>query len=172
MTRIAHLRIAFAGILAVAACSPGEILDVENPDIIDPVDVTSPAGLAALHAGALGDFSLGFIGDNGGTEGQLLVTGSFTDELGNSETFPTRKEYDQRGPIDLKNGTLLEVFRRLQRARRSAERAAEVIKTVSATPATDSRIAEAFSLAGFIYVAMGENYCSGVPISTASEDGT
>jgi hypothetical protein len=172
MTRIAHLRIAFAGILAVAACSPGEILDVENPDIIDPVDVTSPAGLAALHAGALGDFSLAYIGDNGGTEGQLLVTGSFTDELGNSETFPTRKEYDQRGPIDLKNGTLLEVFRRLQRARRSAERAAEVIKTVSATPATDSRIAESFSLAGFIYLAMGENYCSGVPVSTAAEDGT
>ena len=60
--------------------------------------------------------------DNGGTEGQILVSGSFTDELGNSETFPTRKEYDQRGPIDDKNTTMLAVFRNLHRARRAAER--------------------------------------------------
>ncbi|HTL05907.1 MAG TPA: RagB/SusD family nutrient uptake outer membrane protein [Gemmatimonadales bacterium] len=171
MKRTRELGIVLAGVLAAAACSPGEILDVENPDIIDPLDVTSPAGLAALHAGALGDFSLAIVGDNGGTEGQILVSGSFTDELSNVETFPTRKEFDQRGPIDLKNGTLLGVFRNLHRARRSAERAAEVIKTVSTTPATDARIGEAFNLAGFLYLSMAENYCSGVPVSTADESG-
>jgi hypothetical protein len=100
------------------------------------------------------------------------VTGSFTDELGNSETFPTRKEYDQRGPIDLKNGTLLAVFRNLHQARRSAERAAAALKEFSATPATDTRIAETYSLAGFTYIAMGENYCSGVPVSEAEIDGS
>ena len=167
-----HFGFALLALLTAAACSPSSILDVENPDIIDPGAVQSPAGLAALHAGALGDFSLAIVGDNGGTEGQILVTGSFTDELGNSETFPTRKEYDQRGPIDLKNGTLLEVFRRLQRARRSAELAAETIKNISATPATDTRIAETYSLAGLLYVFMAENYCSGVPISEAAADGS
>ena len=164
--------IAVLVLLAGAACSPGDLLDVDNPDIIDPTQVSSPQGLAALHAGALGDFSMAVVGNNGGTEGQILVSGSFTDELGNSETFPTRKEYDQRGPIDLKNGTLLAVFRNLHQARRSAERAAAALKEFSATPATDTRIAETYSLAGYTYIAMGENYCSGVPVSEAEIDGS
>ena len=172
MTRTAQLGLAALGMLALAACHPGDILDVENPDIIDPTAVTTPQGLSALFAGALGDFSLAVVGDNGGTEGQILVSGSFTDELSNVETFPTRKEFDQRGPIDIKNGTLLAVFRNLHRARRSAERSAEVIKSVAATPATDTRIAESYDLAGMLYLYMAENYCSGVPVSTADENGT
>src|ERR1043166_7244930 len=172
MTRTAQLGLAALGMLALAACHPGDILDVDNPDIIDPTAVTTPQGLSALFAGALGDFSLAVVGDNGGTEGQILVSGSFTDELSNVETFPTRKEFDQRGPIDIKNGTLLAVFRNLHRARRSAERSAEVIKAVAATPATDTRIAESYDLAGMLYLYMAENYCSGVPVSTDDEDGT
>src|SRR5688572_4453547 len=172
MMRAKRIRIALAGMLAVAACSPGEILEVDNPDIIDPVGLATPAGLAALHAGALGDFSLAVVGDAGGTEGQILVGGSFSDELGNSETFPTRKEYDQRGPIDARNGTLLAVFRNIQRARVAAERSAEVIKTVVADPVVDSRVGESYALAGTIYNYLGEQYCSGVPISTAALDGT
>jgi len=172
MTRIIRTGITLAGIVAAAACSPGEILEVEDPDIIDPGAVETPAGLTALHAGAVGDFSFAVVGDAGGTEGQILVSGSFSDELGNSETFPTRREYDQRGPINLQNGTLTGVFRNLQRARRAAERAASTISAISATPATDSRIGESFNLAGLTYVIMGENYCSGVPISEAESDGT
>ena len=173
--RITALRLArragVAAVLTAAACSTSDILQVDNPDTINPPDVATPAGLSALQAGAIGDYSLAFVGDNGGTEGQILVSGSFSDELDNVETFPTRKEFDQRGPIDLKNGTLLAVFRNLQRARRSAEVAASTISTVSTTAATDTRIAETFSLAGFTYVALGENYCSGVPISTADPSG-
>ena len=172
MMRAKRIGIALAGMLAVAACSPSEILEVDNPDIIDPVGLATPAGLAALHAGALGDFSIAVVGDNGGTEGQILVSGSFSDELGNSETFPTRKEYDQRGPIDARNGTLLAVFRNIQRARVAAERSAEVIKTVVADPVVDSRVGESYALAGTIYNYLGEHYCSGVPISTAALDGT
>src|SRR5687768_13618011 len=134
MRRAKRFGIALAGMLAVAACSPGEILEVDNPDIIDPAGLATPAGLAALYAGALGDFSLAVVGDNGGTEGQILVSGSFSDELGNSETFPTRKEYDQRGPIDARNGTLLAVFRSIQRARRAAGLSAATIRDVVADP--------------------------------------
>ena len=171
MTRMQRIGI-YAGMLALAACSPSEILKVENPDIIDPASLTTPQGLAALYAGALGDFSFAVVGDNGGTEGQILVSGSFADELGNSETFPTRKEYDQRGPIDLRNGTVLAVFRNIQRARRAASRTSEIIKSVVATPLTDSRIGEAYNLEGTIFNYFGENYCSGVPISTAGDDGS
>ena len=145
---------------------------MDNPDIIDPAGLATPAGLAALYAGMLGDFSEAIVGDNGGLEGLILVGGSFSDELGNSETFPTRKEYDQRGPIDIRNGTLQNVFREVQRARRAAERSASVIRDVVADPAVDARVGESFALAGTIYNFIGEHYCSGVPISTADEDGT
>jgi hypothetical protein len=159
-------------VLFLAACSPGEILKVDNPDIIDPEGLTTPQGIAALYAGAIGDFSLAVVGNNGGTEGQILVSGSFSDELGNSETFPTRKEFDQRGPIDTRNGTLLTVFRNIHQARRAAERSAEVIRDVVDDPTIDSRVGESFALAGTIYNYLGEHYCSGVPISTATDDGT
>jgi hypothetical protein len=67
---------------------------------------------------------------------------------------------------------LLGVFRNLHQARRAAERAALALETISATPATDTRIAETYSLAGYTYIAFGENYCSGVPVSEAELDGT
>jgi hypothetical protein len=164
---------AFRGVVLAAGLilSGCGVLEVDNPDTVDPDDLNNPQALPALHAGGIGDFSVAY-GGNGpaGQEGQILVVGSFTDELGNSETFPTRKEYDQRA-IDNKNGTLDAVFRTIQSARRSTEAAAESITRLSATPTTDSRITELYALAGLTYVMMAENYCSGVPISDFGESG-
>ncbi len=153
-----------AAFLTLAACSTTEILDVEDPDIINPGAVNSPAGADALYAGAIGEFAFSIVGDNGGTEGQILVSGSFTDELINSETFPTRLEYELRA-IDIRNGTLTGVFRQLQRARVLLEATVPALKQYSPTPTY--RIGEAYALAGLTYVFAGENYCSGVPFSTA-----
>jgi len=150
--------------LPLGACSTEEILNVEDPDIINPGSVNSPAGAAALFAGAIGEFSFAIVGDNGGTEGQILVSGSFTDELINSETFPTRLEYELRA-IALSNGTLLGVFRNLHRARVLLEASVPALQQYSPTPTY--RIGESFALAGLTYVFAGENYCSGVPFSNA-----
>src|ERR1043166_329190 len=82
--RITALRLArragVAAVLTAAACSTSDILHVDNPDTINPPDVATPAGLSALQAGAIGDYSLAFVGDNGGTEGQILGSGAFSDE--------------------------------------------------------------------------------------------
>lgn len=153
------------GALAVAACSPSEILTVENPDIVNPTDLNSPGAVGTLLAGAIGDFRLAYSGNTGGQEGLLLVTGGLADELVNTETFNTRIEYDSRN-VTLQNGTLTSLFRNVQRARRSAEFAATTI--AAATPTTyktGTQWAEANALAGFMYLFLGENYCSGVPIS-------
>lgn len=161
-------RAILAAVLAAAlgGCT-NDLLTVQNPDIIDPGSLQSATAIPAIQAGAIGDFSLGINGDNGGTEGLILVSGSMSDELGNSETFPTRKEYDQR-VIDIRNTTLTAVFRRVQRARFSAEQAAANIKRLTANPATDPRVAEMYGLAGLTYVHMGEDYCNGVPISNGN----
>lgn len=151
-------------LLPFGACSTQEILNVEDPDIINPGAVNSPAGARALFAGALGEFAVSVVGDDGGTEGQILVSGSFTDELINSETFPTRLEYELRA-IDVRNGTLSAVFRSIQRARLLLEASVPALQQYSPTPAY--RIGESFALAGLTYVFAGENYCSGVPFSNA-----
>ncbi len=153
--------------LVLMACSPEKILDVQDPDIIDPKNANSPSGAIALHAGAIGEFSFAIVGDNGGTEGQILVGGLMTDEYMHSGTFPTRLEYEQRKTLE-DNGTLTGVFRNLQRARWLSEEAIPRLRAFSPTPA--SRVAEMFALAGLTYVFAAETYCSGVPFS--DPDGT
>jgi hypothetical protein len=149
------------------ACSPEKILDVTDPDIIDPKNANSPSGAVALYAGAIGEFSFAIVGDNGGTEGQILVGGLMTDEYMHSGTFPTRLEYEQRKALE-DNVTLTGVFRNLQRARWLSEEAVGRLRAFSPTPA--SRVAEMFALAGLTYVFAAETYCSGVPFS--DPDGT
>jgi len=162
--------LAAASLLAALGCGA---LDVQNVDIVDPGTLTGTPSIAAFRNGAIGDYAFAVDGDNGVNEGQILVSGSFADELVNSETFPTRIEYDRR-TIDVKNGTLTTVFRNIQRARRSAEYGAA--KIAVATPAAQLRgqfrIPELLSLAGFTYIFLGENYCSGVPVGDFADDGT
>jgi len=109
--RTSSMKVVAAFALILAACSSRELLTVEDPDIINPGAVNSPAGASALFSGAIGQFSFAIVGDAGGTEGQILVSGSMADELVNSETFPTRLEYELRAS-SLQNGTLLTVFGR------------------------------------------------------------
>src|SRR2546425_342480 len=147
----------------LAACS--SLLDVKDPDVINPPDVLNADGAVAAYNGGIGDFAFANDGDNGGTEGQILVTGVMSDEYIDSETFPTRIQYDSRG-IDERNLTLTAVFRNLQRARVSLEIAAGLLQAYAPTPA--SRIGEMLALSGLTKVYSAENYCSGVPFSSLS----
>ena len=152
--------------VAVLAAGCSSSLEVETPDILPPEALTGAAAIPTIFAGIVGDFSFAVVGDAGGTEGIISVTGSISDELGNSETFPTRKEYDIRTMLD-NNGTLTTVFRDLHRARYSAEHGAEQIKAAAPAIASEPRIAEAYNLGAMIYLYLAEGYCSGVPISDA-----
>lgn len=157
--------------LVPAGCtSKDEIVDVEDPDIVNPGDLQSPAGAVAAFVGGVGDFALAIVGDNGATEGQILVGGLMTDEYMHSGTFPTRLEYERRSINTNANATLTGVTRNLYRARTSLEQSIGLLQTYAPTPA--SRIGEAFALAGFTYVFFAETYCSGVPFSSVTELGT
>src|SRR5260370_728261 len=79
------------------------------------------------YNGEIGDFACGNDGDNGGTEGQILVSGVMTDEYIDVETFPTRIEYDSRA-ISERNGTLTAVYFNLHKARIALEGAASVLQ--------------------------------------------
>lgn len=145
-----------------------DILEVNDPDIVRPIDLESDIGLQTLRNGALGEFTRAYAG-GGSSEGIIQVTGLFTDEWMHSGTFITRFQTEVRTIPD-DNGTLEGVFRRLQRARNSLEQSAA---TLAATPggATDDRVGEMLMYAGFLYLAFGENYCNGVPFSLQPEEG-
>src|SRR5260370_4222306 len=153
-------------VVAVAACSSQ--LDVKTPDIINPGAVNNADGAIAAYNGAIGDFAFANDGDNGGTEGQILVSGVRTDESTDVETFPTRIEYGSRA-IDERNGTLTAVFFNLQKARVALEGSASALQQYAPTPT--ARAGEMLALSGFTYVYFAENYCSAVPFSQRPPDG-
>src|SRR2546426_3836136 len=155
------------GALMLAACSG--LLDVKDPDIIDPGDVQNADGAIAAYNGAIGDFAFANDGDNGGTEGQILVSGVTSDEYIDVETFPTRIEYDSRS-ISEPNGTLTAVYFNLHKARVALEGAASALQQYLDTNTT--RIGEMLALSGMTYVYFAENYCSAVPFSARQPDGS
>lgn len=167
-SRWSTLAAAAALLLGTTACDIDSLLEVDDPDIVTPETLTGPQGLATLRAGALGDFAFAYAGNAGGTEGQILVAGLFTDEFIHSGTFTTRAEVDLRD-VEEDNGTMTGVFSNLQRARQALETAATAIREGVSDPSSDARIAEMLGLAGFTYVMAGENYCSGVPFSDLVE---
>jgi hypothetical protein len=149
-------------------------LKVSSPDIITPDNLTGASALPTIRAGAIGDFALSYAGSgadgSSGTEGIVTMSGMLGDEFVNSETFPTRIEVDRRS-IQVTNGTVTGWFRTLSRARRSAEFAAGRFRALADTTSNNG-LSEMLSLAGFTYLWFAENWCSGVPFTTANADGS
>jgi hypothetical protein len=139
-----------------------DITKVNERDVIPPDQLTTSAGAQALYVGALRSFGIAFDGNNGGAEGQILISGLMSDEWSHSGTFNTRRDYDQRA-TDLNNGTLSVAFRNLQDARTSAERAITAVENTSDNPAADARIGALQNRIGAVYLAGAQNYCNGVP---------
>lgn len=165
--RVTHSAIAAALLaLSLGACDSRRVLEVTDPDVAKPGSLASVAALGVVHAGAIGDFQLGY-GGSDANEGMIQMSALLGDEYINSETFPTRIEVDQR-QIQEENSTMTGVFRNIQRARASGDFASA--KFAALAP-TDVRRAESTNLAGFSIDIMGENYCSGVPISKLTDAG-
>ncbi len=165
-SRAAHMRAALIALVAVA-CSPDRILQVEDIDVALPPSVQGAEALPSLLAGAIGDFGTAY---NGGVQSsglaldlnQVTLSGLISDELLNTETFPTRIEVDQRQQQYQSNGSLRNAYYAIQQARASADRASEAY--VEFGPTALGR-AEALNLGALSLILMAENYCGAVPIS-------
>jgi starch-binding outer membrane protein, SusD/RagB family len=161
-----------AAVLAVSlvGCSTDRILEVEDRETIDPILTRSPDALPAVHAAAIGEFSVGFTGFPGAGGGSgdnfILQTGLLADEWIASGTFPTRQQIDQRD-IRQDNATVQTAFRWYHRARNTAEIAASRFREFEPNSA---RHAEVANLAGYWYIYFAEAFCSGVPFSSLNEE--
>ncbi len=162
---------AAACLLGAAACQQ----DVTNPSIINPIQLNTPNALPTIRDAAIGDFAIAYTGSGAdgsqGTEGIIMASGLLSDELINSETFPTRIEVDRRS-ISLGNSDVSLWFRTVQKARASAEFAVRSYRTLSPDTTKASGFPEVLALSGYTYLFLAENWCSGVPISNIAPDGT
>ena len=151
--------------IAVVACSTEELLKANYPDQISPDGLsTSLQGASALYAGAIGDFTVAFSGSAAGGFGQVMTTGFMTDEFAFGGTPPEIRQFDLRS-VDASNGLGASTYNSLHSAREAAVRAAGVFKAIAPT---DPRGGEMKALEAMLIVLMGENYCSGAPISTTT----
>ena len=168
---VARLKAPFLIALAIPlaiACNADQILEVEDIDVASPSSVSDPGALPAVLAGAIGDFGAAYNG--GGDFNLVTLAGQLTDELYNTETFPTRIEQDQRRQSYQSNGSLQNLFYATHQARASADRA--TAGYLSLNKATEVGLAEALNLSAISYILLAENYCNAVPISIAKPDGS
>ncbi|MGH7527052.1 MAG: hypothetical protein ACREMX_10145 [Gemmatimonadales bacterium] len=168
MPKIALRTAALAMALATSpACG---LLDTDQPNIIDPGTLDSPAGAAALRDGALADFAFAKDGDGEQTEdGLILVGGLMTDEFFFSTTPPSEQEIDQRTPSP-DNSSVSDPYSNLHKARAGAENAAQALQQLTLDADSIPDVAEMLAVAGFTYIYFAETYCSGVPFGRTSGD--
>jgi hypothetical protein len=167
------LAVVLTGTVGLAACNTDKLLTVPTPDVVLPKDINTPAALPSAYAAAIGDFQVGYAGGYGSAtldynEGLAQMSGLFTDELLNAETYPTRLEVDLRDVSEI-NSSTLQTFHDMQRARASAELVSSRFRALDPSSPDGAEIQ---ALAAFSYVLFAENYCNGVPTSTVNDDGT
>jgi starch-binding outer membrane protein, SusD/RagB family len=114
-----RLALTAALLLPLAACDIDNLLDITDPDVVDPTVFTDATALPAFRAAAFRDFAWAF--DNG-QDAQIQYSGMLTDEFVNVESFPTRIQVDMRN-MDETNSNLQALVRNLYRARTMAHTA-------------------------------------------------
>jgi hypothetical protein len=159
-----HAGVASIAMLALAAlpmggCSPTEVLEVQDPDLINPSDVRSAAGANAVRLGALNRLNIA----TSGGESLFLLGGLFADEWINGDSFIARQEIDQRS-VTPENDFLLTANRALHRARLSAGQAIDLLEEFDpASPAWQA--AEMYFVQAFVENILAEHYCDGLVFS-------
>ena len=160
----ARRRIGAAALVAaalVAGCvSSDRILSVEDPDIINPADVNSPAGADAVRIGALARLNTATSGD----ESLFLLGGMLADEWINGDSFIDRQAIDQR-VIPPADGFLTTADRAINRARLSGMQAAQLLKQFNASAPGWER-AEMYFVQAYTENLMAEDFCNGLVFSS------
>jgi hypothetical protein len=183
MRRSHHIRTAAAALSLVLAGVAGcSILDTQQPNIVNEEELDTAAGAETKRLGAISIFTLAKDGDfnpvaipgsedtfNDNSDGHILLSGILADEFVNPGFIPSRTEVDVRNAVDVTAG-LGAFFQSLHRARAAAEDAAASIQEFGEDPDANTGIPEMLAIAGFTYIFMAEDFCSGIPVSRVVND--
>src|SRR5881394_1026007 len=112
--RAAFMTAATLTLMAIAVgCKKDSLLQVTDPDILNPGAFTTPAGATPLRVGVIADFAAAF---DGGTDSFVTITGNLADELLASDTFDGRLTINARKSVE-NNSEMEAVYRTMQRTR-------------------------------------------------------
>jgi hypothetical protein len=151
------------GVVIVAAFAGCEsvtdsLLEVTDPDLIQPENARSASGSIAVANGALGRLR----NTTAGMESTWMFGGLLADEWGTSSTFIQNDEADWR-KIQDNNGSVQNQLRRLYQVRTSANQAIELLKEFNAT--RTALIGEMYFARGFAELQLASDFCNGIPLS-------
>jgi len=160
-----------AGVLPLASCNKDRILDIVDPDVIDPANLNSAAAAEALRIGALARLNNATTGFTGGSlgEGAFFFGGLLADELRSGDTFVQRDQTDQRS-IPTTNSGMTEVARQVNRLRTASVQAIPVLRLY--VPQQVSSVGQMYWVRGYAENMLAENFCNGTPISFLDENNT
>ncbi len=174
-----HAAVALSMLAVGAACG---MLETQQPNIVPEEELETPAGAETKRLGAISIFTLAKDGDfnpvaipgsedtfNDNSDGHILISGILADEFVNPGFIPSRTEIDTRLAQPTTAG-LAAFFQSMHRARAAAEDAAASLQALSENPDADTGIPEMLALAGFTYVFLAEDFCSGIPVSRVEGD--
>ncbi len=145
--------------VALSACTATEVLEVTDPDIINPSDVTSAAGADAVRLGALARFNAA----TSGAESLIQLGGLFSDEWNNGDSFIARQEIDQR-VVTPENGFVASADRIWHRARISSQQALDLLREF-APAAPRWQLAEMYLVQAYLENLAADHFCSGIIFS-------
>lgn len=158
-----------ASTLAVAGCDTDELLEVTDPDTVNPGTLEDPELIDIVVAGAIGEFTTGYTGTGG--DAFLSVSALMSDELYSSGTFTTRTATDRREQFTAQNGNTSDGgYINLQQARRALKDAAVQVAGLPDLGSGSDEYAWLKALEGYTYVALAEGWCSGIPISNVNAE--
>ena len=182
MRRTHHLFAAVALSTALGGTAACSILETEQPNIVGDDELDTAAGAETKRLGAISIFTLAKDGDfnpvaipgsedtfNDNSDGHVLLSGILADEFVNPGFIPSRTEVDTRLTQPTTAG-LGAFFQSLHRARAAAEDAAASLEAFSDAPDANTGIPEMLAIAGFSYIFLAEDFCSGVPVSRVVDD--
>ena len=150
-----------AGAMMLGGCSVAdEILEVTDPDVINPSDITSASGAEAMRVGTLARLNVA----TSGNESFLLLGGLLADEYRSGDTFTERNETDRRSVLP-SNTNVRTAFRFTYRVRTSATQAIEALQRFNAAP---WKVAEMYVALAYAENQLAENACNGIPLSAIS----
>ena len=152
-------------LLVLAACSTGELLAVNTPDIITTDKVSSAAGAQAQRIAAIGLFD-NFV--NGGVA-LALSTAILSDEA-----FVARNgtEHLDRRSLDNNSFPATSPWSPFGSALNGISRAIKGLNAYPPSPASlrATQVGQLYALEGLLFVMIAETYCNGIPVSNFTDD--
>jgi hypothetical protein len=161
--RLKHIVLGAALAAGIASCSSvtDSLLEVEDPDLINPDNTRSSAGALAVANGALGRLRNVTVGQ----ESTWLFGGLLADEWGTSSTFIQNDEADWRKVQD-NNSSVGNMLRRLYQVRTASNQAIALLREFE--PSRTSLIGEMYFARGFAELQLASDFCNGLPLSNGA----